>query len=441
MEMRERLGSSALLWGAGARRGFAFLLALLALALRRAAGYPRCQNDELNWSAIARQIDQGVDWPVSGPAFVHTLRAVALQTQATYPQALEWMGVAGVFVAVQVLLWGYRRMGLRTSASTWAALALTSYFWAPLLEARPQQWGQLLVFAGALSCWLWLRGQGGWACFALLAMAAFTHILSHFILLYICAFLVLASRVEGRPGSRRSAAVLAALVASLGPYAWPGGPYQRMLVDLRDNHLPQLLALAPYWVAASLSAGAILTMLWRRRYPGPARLRTAARQLRRHGRAAALGLMSGVCVALAVQAWLLPPAAWQPYGGSVWRFALFQGGNVLFMALFIAGSVQLLRDAQRRAQAPPAWSFLAQALAAIASMAVAALAGSFWALDTNWFLRLVNYGVLFAAPVAGVGLVRALQWLRPAWAAWTGVGLATIVSVLSVVRPPALLGC
>ena len=73
--------------------------------------------------------------------------------------------------------------------------------------------------------------------------------------------------------------------------------------------------------------------------------------------------------------------------------------------------------------------------------AVAALAGSFWALDTNWFLRLVNYGVLFAAPVAGVGLVRALQWLRPAWAAWTGVGLATIVSVLSVVRPPALLGC
>ena len=55
----------------------AFAFALLAWALRSSGYYPICPNDEANWIGIAHQLDAGVHWPVSGPAFINTVRAIS----------------------------------------------------------------------------------------------------------------------------------------------------------------------------------------------------------------------------------------------------------------------------------------------------------------------------------------------------------------------------
>ena len=136
-------------------------------------------------------------WPVSGPAFIHTVRKLSEQLQFSHAHSISLVGVGGVFVSVLLLLWGYRKLALTGSGGILVGLALSSYFGAPLMESRPQQWGQMLVFLGVICAWLWLHRQGGWAFFLIVPCIAVTHILSHAILVFVCGMLVIA-RFSGK---------------------------------------------------------------------------------------------------------------------------------------------------------------------------------------------------------------------------------------------------
>ena len=438
-EMHARDASPAqALWRGAA---LALVLAALAAALRHGAGYPRCLNDEINWSTIAGQLDRGVDWPVSGPLFVDALRGLAALTGAPYPLVLSWMGVLGVFVGAGLLLWSYRRLAWAALPATMVALALTSYFWAPLLEARPQQWGQVLVLAGAVSCWRWLTHRGGWLFFALLALTALTHILSHVVLACICAVLALADWLEGGRFGRRHRLVWGALLASALVYVWPAGPYAPMLQDLKVHHVPRLLAAAPQLLGAALALSGLTFAARQHWHRDPHRGRALALCLARHRRAAVLAAALLLVTALSLQAWILPDAAWGPYGGSVWRFVVLQGGNALFLLSFLLGAPLLFGHSSATGEAAHSRRMLRWALAALALLGLAALAGSLRSLDTNWLLRLVNYGVLFAAPVAGAGLAWMHRRGFPAALLWVLAGAAVLVSMVAVVRPAPLVGC
>lgn len=395
----------------------------------------------MSWAHIARQLERGVDWPVSGPAFIAAVRALAHQLGADYPTALAWLGVCGTFVAVCALLWSHRRIGVATAPGSLLALALTSYFWAPLLEARPQQWGQAMVLATAVSAWLWMGRRGGWGFFVLLALVAFTHILSHAVLVWLCATLVIADWVEGRPLTPRHAIVLVALLASALIYVWPGGPYAHMLDDVRQNHVPRLLAYMPELALATACAGLAAGLARRRWHGRTAWLQAAAVMLERR-RALVLGC-GGILllVVLALQASILPSAAWEPYGGSVWRFLLLQSGNLLFMALFATGVFELARQLRSAEVAPAAGRLLIWSFVALGALGLVTVLASHWMLHRNWLLRLLNYGVLFGAPVAAVGLAHATRRCRPRWLLGAGVVLSIGASTLSTLRPPGILGC
>ena len=115
----------------------ALAFATLAWVLRTWGSYPICHNDEVNWIGIAQQLDAGVRWPVSGPIFIYTVRRLSEQLQVSHAQSISLLGIGGVFVSVLLLLWGYRKLALAGSAAILAALALSSYFWPPLIESRP----------------------------------------------------------------------------------------------------------------------------------------------------------------------------------------------------------------------------------------------------------------------------------------------------------------
>ena len=427
-------------WQRWRRGGLALGFALLALVLRYGAGYPLCQNDEKNWAYIAQQLERGVDWPVSGPLFIQLVGVLAQHGGVSHSTALAWAGVSGTFIAVYALLWGFARIGVASPTMCLLALMLSSYFWAPLLESRPQQWGQVIVFIAAVCAWRWLRRQGGWMFFALLPLAAFTHILSHSILIALCTTLTMADWAEARPFTRRHVVVLVSLLCSAAVYIWPGGPYARMLEDVQQNHLPHLLALGP-WLATALATVALaLAATQQRWYWRPGWSRRVAAVLEHHRLAVWLGLALVLAAALALQARLLPEAAWGPYRGSAWRFVLFQGGNLLFAAVFVKGIFELMHKLQAAA-APAMARFLIWALLAFGLLEVVAIGASGWMLDTNWFLRILNYVLPFCVPIAALGIAGVVQRLRRCWVADAAFALAIAVSLASVLRPPVVLGC
>jgi hypothetical protein len=420
--------------------GAGLLFALAACALRFALGYPLCHNDEGSWLVIARELDQGVAWPVSGPAFIATLREASRQFDTSHASLMPWLGVAGVFVVASGLCWGYRTLGMVRPSTVFATLMLSSYFWAPLLEARPQQWGQLLVFLGTISAWLWLCQRGGWAVFPFLAAAAFTHILSHAILAFLCTALVAADFMEKRPMTRRHLTLVLGIAASAGIYAWPGGPYSAMLVDLRQAHLKAWTLDHSGWLLVACACALALWFIRHRWQRHSHAAHAVADALERHKKAFACGLFSALLLALAVQAHLLPPQALQLYQGSWLRFLVFQSGNLLFAGLFMVGAHILIQGLRHHRYDPVMGRFLVWILAAVAGLCLLSVAASWWLLDTNWFLRVLNYGIFFAALPAAIGLQR-LARTRLGGTGLLVLAAGMAASLLSVLRHPLLLAC
>ena len=79
-------------------------------------------------------------------------------------------------------------------------------------------------------------------------------------------------------------------------------------------------------------------------------------------------------------------------------------------------------------------------LVALSLLSVLSIIVSWWLLHTNWFLRILNYGIFFAAIVTALGIERvAKSW--PAIAKYALLGIGVVASILAVLRPPQLLGC
>lgn len=453
--------------------------------LVRLMGYPFCRNDETNWAQIADALEQGRAWPVSGPLHVGAVRLLSEWLNVGHAAGLALLALVFMPVLMGVLVWGYGRFPMAVGeharelpcpqqAVSWpyalAALMLSSYFWAPVLESRPQQWGVILLFASMLLLWQVLcpeppgsggvGGMGGasrlhwlaWLYFGgVLLLTAGTHILTYAVALCMAVSLGVALWVVGWVSTRALACLLAAIGISLLPFLLPDGPYAVMLADLRNAHLrlPSALGNGGYaeWVVLGGAAGLALgvALLWALR-GRLARLSLVWHAVRAAGllderrRVVCVALAAGMCVGLLLlQAALLPDAAWMPYRQSSILFAASQLGNVAFAVLTFWGLSRAVtlcwRFAAREALVVIQYGSY---LLAVALAGLCALAGSFFMLDTNWLLRIVNYAVFFAAPFAGLALAELVsRWPL----AWCFAGVLTVVSLVSAIRVPQLFAC
>ncbi|MPM26381.1 hypothetical protein SDC9_72882 [bioreactor metagenome] len=423
----------------------ALLVALIfttcAISVRYFWGYPRCQNDELNWVQIAQQIDGGHDWPISGPSFMFLLRGLSALTEMRYVHLISGLGIFSVFLGTVLIVLGYTQLRIARPGITLVALALSSYFWVPLLEARPQQWGQIHVFIGAITAWLWLhRKNGGWLFFPILALTSISHILSHAILVFLCTVLALADYFENRPLTKRHVIVIACTLLSLIVYVLPNGPYQTMLRDIEQNHLRRLLAYAPYIGGIALVTVFLVMLLKPKLHWRPDWSRKTVEYALAHQNLICASLLLAFFIAMSIQASVLPAAAWLPYNGSVWTFFIFQTGNLIFAVVFISGVFAFLRALLTREIDADHARLLIWSLVAFTTLGIVALTASFWLLDTNWVLRLINYAILFAAPIAALGLSRVP--LLPRHPAMHLLGLPLfVVSICQAVRPDGFLNC
>ncbi len=410
---------------------------LVALAARTLGGFPNCASDERNWASIAEQVVKGIDWPISGPLHFWLVQTVSYNTGLTYPQTLSVIGLLSVPILLILILFAYGKLGLDGLSvkpmDAVLVLLTSSYFWSPMLESRPQQWGQILVFLGIIYGWLAINKLAAWWPYALLlALTGLTHILSFAILaagsLILLAILFMLHRVSfWQIGS-----LLICIIASLTVFILPNGPYAVMLNDIQNNHLKFSANGSLVLLALSLIPVALAVF----RPPLSKLAGTLAIFFKRNPFGFGLGGVLLVLGLLVFQAIILPAGSWDPYHGSVGVFVALQAGNLFFAGLLLYGIV----IACQFARLGPERDVLEKMLILLLTMgliAVSALVFSLWMRDTNWFLRVLNYSVLFMAPFAAIGFSR-INNPGIKWGVWITM---SAVSLFSVVRPPSFFPC
>jgi hypothetical protein len=143
-----------------------------------------------------------------------------------------------------------------------------------------------------------------------------------------------------------------------------------------------------------------------------------------------------VCGLLIFQGKILPAGAWNTYHGSVWFFIALQAGNLFFAALFMSGLNHIYQSWRLYPEHADIENFVIL-LFTMGFVAAISLVLSLWMLDKNWLLRIINYSILFMAPFAAIGFSK----IRHKKIKWGSLIIASIVSLLSVVRPLSLFSC
>jgi hypothetical protein len=413
------------------------VLGLLVAVLTRSQGYPICVNDEVNWWSVARQIQAGQLWPISGPLHFEITRWLADLLAFTHPQALALLGTLSVPAVIALCLLAYRMLQVPQPGLALAALFCSTYYWAPLLESRPQQWGQALVLFCIALAWRATRqaSPGRWlALAAAMFLTAWVHILSFAVLLAL--FTMLGVLAYGLNLVRRKDILLvwlAALPAVL-LLAWPGGPYAVMLQDIQVSHL----LITPVELLGLLAAAGVAdaALVWSLRRYGAWLKSLLTRSGDAVPRALLIALSVVVVLLLGLQSALLPDDSWYPYNGSALLFLLFQAGNLFFLYLLLAG-LHYLRQEVVTGKHHEFWHLQVLLLISVGCVIFLALVASLILLDTNWMLRVINYSLILIAPLAALGLQ---GFRKPALLLCTYMVLGPL-SIIAVLRPPEIFGC
>ena len=396
------------------------LLFMVTYFVRVFALTARCANDESRYLQIVFRVGQGEAWPVSGPAFVALVTQVGRTFDVSQQSALGLTGLFGCFALIATVCFLYARWVPQAAFAALCALACSTYFWASLSQSRPQLLGGvLLLWAAALMRAVMrggLRSRRWWwglclACVAVGGLAASVHIFSFFVIASLGAACV-AGTFLGAPQERawRLLCLLAPVLLGSAIVFWPGGMYALLLKDIRFTHLQHSERVLTLSMLVLLLFAGLSTLI--RRYAARRGQRyivwsSLAADLLSHSKPdrviAALGLLVGA--AIGAQAVLLPARYLAAYGDSMPDFLVSQLGNTVFCIFFLSGLHEVLLQINARTVSPELWDIVVL-VTGFGVIALGLLAASTGLLDTNWMLRMVDFFVLVAAPVVGVGLSR-----------------------------------
>lgn len=417
------------------------IYALVAAGLARFLfGYPWYAQDELYWAQIISARAQGVYYPISGAVFVWLNELIIAAFDWPSHVAISVFGWFSVAPALATTYWVYRRWQGERAVLILITLLSTAYFWAPLIESKPQQWGQPMALLGVFAFFACVRGNLPWWVLAACATAlAFVHNLSFAVLAACCLWAWLACLALGWSTFAHGMRTLLALLPGVLLIAWPDGPYsvtvKAVWIDHIHNHFAVMMIVGTGAVAAlafALVARKLVSGL-RDTSEGP---REWLAQLLSLRALALFGLLIAIC--LGFQALLLPDTYWQMYGNSLLRFLFAQSGNLLFLLVSLSGTWLAMRHALQ-GTLPRALQEALVMLAGCALMGLAGLGVTVWMLDNNWFLRIASYTALFAAPLAAYGLGDSVSALSKRW--WLALIVAAILSSLLAIRWCGLVSC
>jgi hypothetical protein len=413
---------------------------LTAAVIRGVWNYPWCWNDEGFYVFILEQRELGVIFPISGALYVWLLEFLTPLLHWSYASTVSLLGIVSVPILLLIAARAYRdACGAAAVPAILGVLTLSSYFFAPLLESKPQQWGEFFALAGGLSACRAMRGAGSWWLFSVCAaLVSLLHILSFGILVAVCGLVWLQYFLAGTVDGRTGAALARALTPGVAITLLPGGPFAVLIEVLFQNHIVDHKAA---WTLVTAMGTAFALSIGSAPRLRPT-LASVGQRLRRATRSHAGGpvviVLAGSVVLLGLQALLLPQDYWSLYDRSLPRFLFAQSGNLVFL-LLVAGGIARAWVAYGHRPLPEYLADVAALTIATAIVGCVALISTVWMTDTNWLLRVVGYGVLFAAPFAAYEARELLPHHHTAkLVVW--LTLATI-SLLAAVKSSWLMSC
>jgi hypothetical protein len=366
-------------------------------------------TDEGSYLEIITTLQSGLSFPVSGPLYI--LIVEGLQSVLGI-QLVEALPIYAIFITCILpvtfyLLYLLAEKNLAISAidPSWYALTCivilfaSSYFVSPLIEGRPQQLGSFLMMVTlyVYHQQLLLNSKKLLVPLMVFSIVVFYyHILSFIILISIAGMLWYWLYITDRTTVKNFIPGLFVSAFCGALFVQTDGVYFSMYQDLLNFHLQGI----NFYLAIALLAGMATLAFSLQKFV----LQFASVIERSFSKKRYLIFFISVSVMLLIfQYYLLEHLVADFYRHSFPLFVTFQLCNIFFMVLYFFG-LHFLHQENRLN------NFFVIASILVLILGVVSLGLSFFLGHKNLLLRLLNYWVLFAAPIASVTVIRGYQF-------------------------------
>lgn len=393
-------------------------------------------SDEANYISIMSHGDRGAGGPVSGPGYRLFVLFVHDHTPLSITDTVAGFASLVTICSLALLLFGYDRCASRMPGSGMAVLLLltTSYFLWPIIEGRPQQLGMLLLFASVLLYWNSLKDRRFLAPFVAVFLLSFAYHLLTFMLVATTVSIIWWWEYVNKRADLKAAALPGSVILLCLLSLVPGLTYEHMvggimwalnrsvLSPLATPWMIVLTGLAPFFVLV------LSGVLVRRTELVPAVTSLAGR----YSTQITVVLCLAVVAVIVVQYWMDEDIYSYKYRHNFILFLIYQLGNMAFGLAFIIG----MRGFLKGQEGPNVFLIGAIALMAVGGAIIVPsvlLPVGF----NNWFIRVVNYWTLFAAPVA----VRSVEKVPERYRKWLVLAVPAlfVLSLININKDPFFL--
>ncbi|AFL95057.1 hypothetical protein CL1_0852 [Thermococcus cleftensis] len=359
-----------------------------------------------------------------------------------------WNSVFFMVLYVLVIFFSYRRFGFSDRHSLTAILLLfltRMYLW-PTIEARPQQVGLLVgLILVVLTISVNLRPSTVLLFVSIYILLIFSHVLSFILYSTLILGYLTIKIVFGNAGESYLKKLDVTLVSILISWAiFVFMPYSYYLIKNMTwilNNMAgadmtvyqfSLISLGFLVISSAglytfvrnlpISVGRFFEVFWNSIVDVLARISSKAILI-----VAVLGIAGAVVLQIILERSIYSDV----YGGSLVSFLFFQMGNIAFGLFYVDGILYKIR--QREISdldiLSLLWIFVSVGLLALSFFMPE---GKVWTFR-NWFLRAIQYFVIFAAPVAAHALLKDEMFKHGFKSIFKPLLVASLVSMLIVI--------
>lgn len=395
-------------------------------------------SDEALYVSLIRELSNGGNPPISGPGFAYII--LLINSISGWPigeiTALFGLFIGSIFLLVLYLVYKKNLESPEEAAYSCLLILCTSYFLWPMIEARPQQLGMLMVLIGGTVYYTYLSKRKYLSPLIILCFFTFIfHILSFLVLMGMILLLWWLHYLDDRADFKEliwpAIVLISSAIVFIGPfpiYSSMNGGVIWMLrtsnLNFMQNNVVQVIIL----LISILIAIPLTIFLKKKKIID--KLRSFGKK--HVGKIIPL-FIAALIIVLTAQFILNMDIYSKKYNGSILFFILFQMGNILFGGLFLKAYFKSIKEGE--IDDP----FFRYGSILMLIGIVALFLSLFLPINfNNWLIRMINYWTVFAAPM----VVRSVMEMHPRMRFILALILPVLIilSLLNISRDQALFG-
>jgi hypothetical protein len=362
-------------------------------------------GDEKAYAKIIEIYQKDSSHPISGPGYIDIITSISRLTSLTFQEASLYLSILISAAGLLIIYFMYKK---QTKDELFSALSIillitTSYFIYPLIEARPQQLGIILVFFGSLlfnNC-IQSRNAKSKILFSIVFLFTFYyHILSFVILSAIVFFLFFWEKLNKKAAFKDIIIPSILFIICSFLYFLPGSPYERNKQDIINTSIGlwSNITLKNSAIIALATLSLIIIIFLFLKY-----LSGFEKEKVKKIKFFLLSFVISI-LALAIQFYLNYKEYLYFYKGSIAYFLFFQVSNIIFGVFYLLGVKDILDNSKKQD------IFFKGSIILLIIGIIIILPSVF--LDSrlnNILIRILNYLTLFAAPIAAISLRKLIK--------------------------------